>query len=73
MQEVEPGIDQLKIQVLGKETENKFGNKEEEKKVGCLSRGIREYELKDYAKFWLHEDMQHPQSGGMLSLNLALT
>ena len=73
MQKAQQSLDQLKVQMLSKEAKGECVYTEKEEEIGCLGRGIRAYELKDYAKFWLHEDMQHPQSGGMLSLNLALT
>ena len=63
MQEDKQGFGQLKIQMLGEETKSKFGYKEEEEKTRCLSRGISTGGLNSV--FWLHEDMQHPRSGGM--------
>ena len=50
------------------EAKDDSGLKKEEKKAGCVGKGLRTHELKGkWSKFWLHEDMKHLRSGGMLS------
>jgi len=54
--------------VPNEEAEDDSGPKKEEKKDGRVGRGLRTHELKgEWSKFWLHGDMQHLHSGGMLS------
>ena len=56
------------------EVEDDSGPKKEEKKAGCIGRGLRTHELKGgWSKFWLHGDMQHLHSGSMLSLKLHIS
>jgi len=54
--------------VPNEEAEDDSGPKKEEKMAGFVDRGLRTHELKGGgSNFWLHGDMQHLHSGGMLS------
>ena len=54
--------------MLDEEAQDGSSTKEEEKRAECIGRSFRAHGLKGgWSKFWLHGDMQHLHSGGMLS------